>query len=157
MWWENLWRHPDRTGDRTGDPGADSPESLGLSFLICKTGIPCDYPASVIALRDHVNTQEMAHLKHQAQGLALSRKPKKRLGLLVLGTPHSGSGPKVSSKSPLPSPLAPLVELSQPQLCLSTTLPTAKIQDPTQSSRSQVALPSTASTTAGAWGPGHTP
>lgn len=33
--WENLWRHPERSGDL----GAGSPESLDLSFLICKTGI----------------------------------------------------------------------------------------------------------------------
>jgi hypothetical protein len=31
---ENLWRHP----DPSGEPGAGSLESLGLSFLICKTG-----------------------------------------------------------------------------------------------------------------------
>lgn len=29
---ESLWRHP----DPTGDPGADSPDSPGLGFLICE-------------------------------------------------------------------------------------------------------------------------
>ena len=75
-----------------------------------------------------MDLNEMSHLKRQAQRLVLSRDLPRRLGLSVLGAPHSGPTPKVFSNSPFPTPacsLSSFWSFPRPQLGPGTLLPTS--------------------------------